>query len=107
MTPNETPKPVNSKENYLTTLADEIRVRVGESNVPPGDADSLFRTYAVLALAKGAEVSAEDVHNAWVAWVSATEPGHEAAVPFDQLDSATREQDEPFLTAIREAVSDA
>jgi hypothetical protein len=90
--------------NYLTELAAAIRARVGECAVPPGDADALFRVYAALALAKGDRVDGKDVHNAWVAWISAADPNHESAVPYEQLSAATRKQDEPFVLAIRAVV---
>jgi hypothetical protein len=89
------------QSNYIDSVASKIRAEVGESSVPSGDAEPLFRTYAVLALAKGSNVNCEDVHNAWVAWVSAANPGHESAVPYSELDRRTREQDEPFVAAIR------
>jgi hypothetical protein len=91
--------------NYLADLALEIRAEVGEDATPPGDADSLFRIYAVLVLAKGVATNGEDVHNAWVAWISSADPAHEAARPYDDLDDATRREDEPFVAAIRKIAS--
>jgi hypothetical protein len=32
------------------------------------------------------------------------EPEHESIKPFEQLDEATREEDDPFVDAIRKAV---
>lgn len=92
--------------NYVTHLALKIRAQVGEHAVPPGDADALFRIYAVLALAKGKDVDARDVHNAWVAWMSTTDPAHDSAKPFEELDDETRGQDAPFVEAIHAALSD-
>lgn len=37
--------------------------------LPDEDTSSLFRIYAVSLLAKGEEVTREDVHNAWIAWM--------------------------------------
>jgi hypothetical protein len=37
--------------------------------LPEGDTKPLFRLYALLALTKGRSVTAEDVHNAWAAWM--------------------------------------
>jgi hypothetical protein len=59
--------------------------------------------YALLALAKGAEVSAEDVHNAWVAWMQEQDPDHRSLKPFQELDPDTQAADEPFVIAIRAA----
>jgi ketosteroid isomerase-like protein len=91
--------------NYLIEVAASIREAVGESAVAAGDADALFRIYAVLALAKGAATAPEDVHNAWVAWVSATNPDHESARPYFELDEATRKQDDVFLRAVHDVAS--
>ncbi len=63
-----------------------------------------YRSYAVLALAKGTAVDASDVHNAWAAWMSERDPGHRAIKKFDELDDETKEADEPFVDAIRAAV---
>src|SRR5579884_3934624 len=54
--------------NYIDELARAIRARVDLSILPRSDVDRLFRIYAVLALAKGSQVTARDVHNAWAAW---------------------------------------
>lgn len=72
--------------------------------LPDGDTVALFRIYAVLALAKGADVSAEDVHNAWAVWMAETDPGHASLRPFRELDADTQRSDEPFVQAIKEAV---
>ena len=68
---------------YLERLADEIRSEVagdaGENN------DALFLIYAVLLLAKGEQVTREDVHNAWVAWMLSEGAAHESIVPYVDL----------------------
>jgi hypothetical protein len=61
--------------------------------------------YAVLALAKGANTTAEDVHNAWCAWMADREPSHESLVPFAQLSTEHQQQDLPFVQAIAGAVA--
>lgn len=61
--------------------------------------------YAVLLLAKGESVSAEDVHNAWVAWMAARGEIHESMRPFSELTSATKAEDSPFVMAIRRVAS--
>mgnify|MGYP001189163049 CR=1 FL=1 len=88
--------------NYLTELAKAIRLQVDSRFVPEGDTDSLFRLYALLALAKGTAVTAEDVHNAWAAWMSDRDPTHTAILPYDALRPDLRREDRPFVEAIRE-----
>ena len=90
--------------SYLDELAVRIRDEVPESD--RGETDlGLFRLYAVLALAKGADVHARDVHNAWAAWTQEREPDHEALRPFEELDAKTQEADSPFVLAIRAVAS--
>lgn len=87
--------------DYLTAMAAEIRDQVDPSLRPDaGDDLPLFRTYAVLAFAKGLAVTHDDVHNAWVGWMAALEPQHPALLPFEALGDDERRQDEPFLEAI-------
>jgi hypothetical protein len=57
--------------------------------------------YAVLLLAKQENVTGEDVHNAWVAWMLSKGQQHDAMVPFSQLAPNTQAEDSPFVTAIR------
>ena len=87
--------------SYLDKLANEIQRQVPERLLPDEDTASLFRLYALLALAKGQAVNAIDVHNAWVAWMQERDPGHRSIKPFEQLDAATQAADEPFVEAIR------
>jgi hypothetical protein len=91
--------------SYLAELADAIRNQVDPAALPTGDTASLFRIYAVLALAKGREVTVEDVHNAWVAWMGERDPHHRSIKPFDELPADVRMQDEPFVDAIRAALA--
>ncbi len=86
---------------YLDELGAEIRGEVDPRHVPQGDTEQLFRLYAVLLLAKGEHVTAEDVHNAWAAWMAGGNPSHEAVLPFSELDAATQAEDAPFVVAIR------
>jgi hypothetical protein len=46
-------------------------------------------------------ISAEDVHNAWVAWMVSKGVEHESIVPFSELPAATQTEDSPFVLAIR------
>ena len=89
---------------YLDDLAAKIRGYAPAGGFPRRDLDSLFRLYAVLALAKGEAVTAEDVHNAWVAWTLDRDEDHSAVRPFSQLDHSTQAEDSPYAEAIRSAV---
>lgn len=91
--------------NYIDELAERIRRRVPSDLLPDQDTTQLFRSYALLALAKGEEVTARDVHNAWAAWMSATDPEHEAIQPFQDLPEDQRREDQPFVDAIRAAAA--
>jgi hypothetical protein len=86
---------------YLDALADEIRRDVPQDALPEEDTSSLFRIYAVLLLAKGEEVTREDVHNAWVAWMLDRGQAHESMVPFTELSAETQAEDSPFMVAVR------
>lgn len=89
--------------NYLDELAERIKANVPSAALPEGDTRPLFLTYAVLALAKGEQVTSRDVHNAWAAFMAQQDPEHESLVPFEELDSDTRDEDTPYVIAIREA----
>jgi hypothetical protein len=89
--------------SYLDELAREIERHVPGELLPDRDGGSLFRLYALLALAKGTGVTANDVHDAWAVWMQERDPGHRSIKPFDELDAETRAADEPFVRAIRAA----
>lgn len=92
--------------DYLTSFAELIRSFVPERDLPTeSHRDRLFRIYAVLALAKGAAVTAEDVHNAWVAWMAELDPEHPALRRFAELDRGDQQEDAPYVEAIRAALS--
>ena len=88
---------------YVGALANVIRSHVALELVPD-DSDDLFLIYAVLGLAKGAAVSASDVHDAWVAWCELRGEIHPSAIPFDDLDSDVKAKDQPFVDAIHRAL---
>ncbi|MEU4574991.1 hypothetical protein ACBI99_30005 [Nonomuraea sp. ATR24] len=90
---------------YLDADARLIRSLLPAGAAPPDDATGLFVLYAVLLRAKGEAVSAEDVHDAWSAWMSTRDPGHPALVPYADLPPATRAADEPYAEAIRAAAA--
>ncbi len=90
--------------NYIDELAAAIRSKVDPDILPKTDVDRLFRIYAALALAKGAAVTAEDVHNAWAAWECDRKPNSPSIMPFDRLSADVQRTDEPFVDAIQQAV---
>jgi hypothetical protein len=87
--------------NYMAEIATSIRREVDPVLLPDGESDGLFLFYAVLALAKGTVVTAEDVHNAWAAWMTGSNPDHESIKRFSDLSAAVQREDEPFVRAIR------
>lgn len=88
-------------ESYIQEVAQQIRGLVDPSALPEQGLDELFNSYAVLALAKGEEVTDEDVHNAWSAWASKYSPDSKSLVPFDELSDDVKSEDTRFTTAIR------
>ncbi len=91
--------------NYIDDIARRIKREVPTDLLPEGDTDLLFRMYAVLALALGEKVEAANVHDAWSAWMSQRDPGHESIEPFDKLPEDVQAQDEPFAEAIRKVAA--
>jgi hypothetical protein len=91
--------------NYLLEVADRIRRFIPPALLPP-DAGPLLLIYAVLARAKGEATSAEDVHNAWNAWMLIRGEHHESMRAFEELPEPVRREDEPFLNAIRAAANE-
>lgn len=89
--------------SYLDTDAELIRDCLPAGTGVPEDSGDLFILYAVLMRAKGESTRAADVHDAWSAWMSRNEPGHESIRPYDQLAPSVQEEDAPFLTAIHSA----
>ena len=88
---------------YLDADADLIRSCLPEETDVPEDSHSLFVLYAVLMRAKGPDTQAADVHDAWSAWMSRIDPTHDSIRPYEDLPASVREEDAPFLTAIRQA----
>jgi hypothetical protein len=91
--------------NYISEIAERIRGEVPQEVLPGGDTDLLFLMYAVLALTVGKGVRAEDVHDAWSAWMTYRDPSHESIKPFAQLDPATKKTDRPFVDAIKKVAA--
>jgi hypothetical protein len=87
-------------DNYIDQLAGEI---ASLCKLPDNDDyNRLARIYAVLCLTKGAEVTSEDVHDAWSAWCAENKPDHRSLVPFAQLTREVKVLDEPYRNAIRD-----
>ncbi|MGH8523866.1 MAG: DUF7701 domain-containing protein [Gammaproteobacteria bacterium] len=87
--------------NYLDRLATLIHDEVPAASLPQEDTRVLFRMYAILLLALGEAVTTEDVHNAWVAWMSGRDPYHSSLVPYKELTSDVASEDGPYVEAIR------
>jgi len=89
--------------SYLSEDASLIFSFLPEGVLPPEDSDSLFILYAVLMRVKGVDVSASDVHDAWSAWMLINGKSHQALIPFDGLSAEIKREDDPYVTAIRDA----
>jgi hypothetical protein len=87
--------------NYIEELADAIRREVPRDALPDGDTAMLFRLYAALALAKGEQIRLDDVHDAWAAWMSGSDPEHPSLRPYPELSPHTQRSDQPYVDAIR------
>src|SRR6266511_1001358 len=88
--------------SYLDKIAAEIR-RTADPEAAASDEDlPLYRLYAVLLLAKGQDVMAEDVHNAWAAWASEHEPESRNLLPFKELSLRVQRKDQLFVDVIHQ-----
>jgi hypothetical protein len=88
---------------YLDADADLVRSCLPAGVGIPEKSEELFVLYAVLMRVKGVDTLASDVHDAWAAWMSRTDPAHESIRPFDELTPSVRDEDAPFVTAIHRA----
>lgn len=84
---------------YLTTIAQRIRQSLRADVKVPVDSESLFLLYALLATSTGTNTTLRDIHNAWAIWQFPKNPNHNALVPFEELTSDIKKEDEPFLEA--------
>jgi hypothetical protein len=88
-------------KNYIRNIAEKIRKQVDQSALPDKGLDDLFDSYAVLALAKGKNVTNEDVHDAWSAWASKYDPTSDALIPYADLPADKQNDDTRFTDAIK------
>ena len=88
---------------YLDELASAIRAKIPEGRMPDEGTEELLKTYAVLARAKGTDVTSSDVHDAWSIWMSGRNPAHESLVPYENLPDHVKAEDAIFADAIRAA----
>lgn len=86
--------------NYLDLIAAEIQRTAHPDSIPPDEDLPLYRQYAVLLLAKGQEVTLEDVHNAWAAWASEHDSESWSIIPFKELSLSAQRKDQPYVDAI-------
>lgn len=84
--------------NYIDDIARLIATEAADQF--SGEARTLYRIYAVLCLAKGADTTAEDVHDAWSAWMAGLTPDHRSLIPFSDLTAIVAELDELYRDAI-------
>ncbi|GAA1892483.1 DUF7701 domain-containing protein [Actinomadura bangladeshensis] len=89
--------------SYIDDIADLVRGCLPSEALPPEDAAALFLIYALLVRAKGQATTAEDVHDAWSAWMATVNPEHDALLPFDELSVEARAQDAAYVRAIHDA----
>jgi hypothetical protein len=88
--------------NYLQERAEQIRKAL-PSDAIPEDGEALLLMYAVLARSKGLTTTAEDVHDAWTAWMMMRGHEHDSMRPFEELAQDVQAEDLPFLQAIHAA----
>jgi hypothetical protein len=88
--------------NYIDRIAGSIFAKAHSGGKASDGDRELYRLYAVLARTKGVETTAEDVHDAWSAWMLTVHPDHRSIKPFDELTSDVQKMDEQFVNAIHE-----
>jgi hypothetical protein len=90
--------------NHLESLAEKIRVHVPSHHIPQENTRDLFLLYALLAITKGKFVNNEDVHNAWCCWMIMHHQTHPSLVQYSELPEEIKNEDSPFVEAIRKSV---
>lgn len=86
--------------DYITNRAYTIYKFAEGKGVPDESDIGLYRMYALLSFAKGEDTTAQDVHDAWVAWRVETFPDHRSAVPFGFLSEEVQRMDDKYVEAI-------
>jgi hypothetical protein len=86
--------------SYLDEVASAIS-RERQESASDATPPALLRLYAVLLLSEGDLMNADDVHNAWAAWMQETQPENVLIRPFGELDASTRAAADSFVEAIR------
>jgi hypothetical protein len=79
------------------------RARESIEREMPDQPPELLDLYLLLALRKGLDTSAQDVHDAWAIWRSRTKADHPAIIPFDALAADVQHLDDEYVDAIRRA----
>lgn len=88
-------------KNYIQVVAEKIKQNFRPEELPKDGLADLFDSYAVLALTKGATVTNEDVHDAWVSWATKYSPESDSLIPYDQLSKSVQDEDSKFTAAIK------
>jgi hypothetical protein len=86
-----------SDQTYIDRASEAIEREM------PDQPTELLDLYLLLALRKGVDISAEDVHDAWAIWRSRTKADHPAIVPFEALAVDVQYLDDEYVDAIRRA----
>jgi hypothetical protein len=81
--------------NYVDQAVWKLAARLPDCDI------DLLRLYALLALSKGVNTSARDVHDAWALWRTTTKADHPSIVPFARLSLAVQKLDDPYVEAIQ------
>jgi hypothetical protein len=101
------PGDLGGNMDYITERSHRIFQIAHHGGMPtPGDA-ALYRMYAVLSFAKGADTTAQDVHDAWSAWIAESYPEHRSLKPFSELSEETKRMDDLYVDAIHAAAKEA
>lgn len=90
----------SGKLNYMEKYVEGVR---DEALLYGREAEPLVMLYALLAKAKGEDVTDIDVHDAWSLWTAyvRNNPDHPSNIPFSQLDPSVQDMDKPYTEAIR------
>jgi hypothetical protein len=92
--------------NYIDRIAHRVcAIAENEMLDLNGSYAPLYRMYAVLVLAKGAETTSRDVHDAWSAWCAGVDPDHRSLKPFDDLTVEVQALDNKYRDAIIETAA--